>query len=263
LRRVEIFFFNHPAMIVQGLLVASALASAGATAAACAFARKMGRALHLTSRPDGIRRLHEGETPLIGGIAVLVPVLAGSLVFAFGGAGEQWMVIVVLTTAAMMVLGFFDDVLDLASGWRFAAITFVIFCAFSLEPSFVLHTLRFQYWRMDLNVPLDPLAAPVTAVIILGFMNAVNMADGMNGQLLGSVIFWSLFIVRRMGVPEGMPYVLLASAAAVALSFNLRGKLFSGSVGAYGLSAFIALGAIAAYHNTHAPMHAVTPVCLF
>ena len=41
------------------------------------------------------------------------------------------------------------------------------------------------------TVPFHSLAAPITLLMIVGFVNATNMADGMNGQFLGSVVIWA------------------------------------------------------------------------
>jgi UDP-GlcNAc:undecaprenyl-phosphate GlcNAc-1-phosphate transferase len=85
----------------------------------------------------------------------------------------------------------------------------------------------------------------------------------MNGQLLGSVMLWSAFIVHYMGSYTGLPFVFLICSAMVAFVFNLRGKLFTGSSGAYAASLFVGFGAIAAYRLGNGDMAAQVPVYWF
>ena len=59
------------------------------------------------------------------------------------------------------------------------------------------------------------------------------MADGMNGQLLGSVMIWSAFIIYYLGVDVGVPFIVLICSALVTFIYNLRGRLFAGNSGAY------------------------------
>ena len=49
------------------------------TAAICCYAQVFGRVTKLIDKPDRVRKLHEAETPLIGGLAVLVPSFAVSV----------------------------------------------------------------------------------------------------------------------------------------------------------------------------------------
>ena len=237
--------------------------SATLTAAICCYARTFGRVMRLVDRPDGTRKLHELETPLIGGLALLIPSFGVSIVYLINVVHAPFMMVAVAAAAFTLVVGLIDDVSGLSPVWRVVAMTFVIFAAFSVEPIFVLHTLRLGIIGSSIPITLGVVAAPITALIILGFANASNMADGMNGQLLGSVIVWSLFISLHLGIDIGLPFVAIICSAIVTVVFNLRGKLFSGSSGAYAVSLFVALGAIAAYRLPSGAMPAELPILWF
>ena len=99
--------------------------------------------------------------------------------------------------------------------------------------------------------------------MIVGFANATNMADGMNGQLLGSLVIWSLLLLHYIGKTEVVPIVTLFCCAAVALCYNLNGRLFSGSGGAYSGAVFIALCTIAVYRSTPNDLPAQTVAMWF
>ena len=236
--------------------------SAIATLGICALAHRLAFIAHLTSKPDGERRLHAHETPLMGGIAVLVPVLVLTLIYASIFPMSSMMHGAVIASIVMLIIGILDDRLTISPVWRLVGLSFICFGLFPFEPSFVLHSLDIWLFNTHLIVPLGPFAELITALIVIGFVNASNMTDGINGQLLGSALIWALLIIPYLAPQDTLPYVLLIGSAAIGFLFNLNGKLFSGSAGAYAISFLIALGSIAAYHQG-AQGHAELPVLWF
>jgi UDP-GlcNAc:undecaprenyl-phosphate GlcNAc-1-phosphate transferase len=99
--------------------------------------------------------------------------------------------------------------------------------------------------------------------MLLGFVNAANMADGMNGQFLGSVAIWCAFIAYYIGADASLPFIAVICSALVTLAFNLRGRLFSGSAGTYAASLFVGLGAIATYRLARGGISADLPLVWF
>lgn len=239
-------------------------ASAGLTGVLCYNAAGVGRMTQLMDKPDGVRKLHDRETPLIGGLAALIPTFVVSLLYWAGVTLPPAMVVAVGAATAMLIVGLIDDRANISPVWRIVALAFIVFSVFSISPLFIIHTLRFGLFGSDFSIPLgDAIAAPLFAFIILGFVNASNMADGMNGQLLGSVMIWSTFITWYLGVRAGLPFVVLICSALVTFVYNLRGRLFAGNSGAYAASLFVALGAIAAYRQSNGTMTAEVPVFWF
>jgi UDP-GlcNAc:undecaprenyl-phosphate GlcNAc-1-phosphate transferase len=239
------------------------LISALLTAAICRHAEALGRLTRLVDRPDGIRKLHERETPLIGGLALLVPSLGVSAVWLAGFAHAPFMFVAVAAAAVTLIVGVIDDRWGLSPVWRLLALTFVSFTVFSVSPMFVLHAVRIGIFDFSVFFPLGQVAAPVVAFVILGFVNAANMADGMNGQLLGSIAIWSAFIACYLGADAGLPFIAVICSALVTLAYNLRGRLFTGSSGAYAASLLVALGAIAAYRRSDGALPAELPIFWF
>ena len=164
--------------------------------------------------------------------------------------------------AAMFAVGIVDDRMGLSPRARLAALTLIVLAVFAIDPLFILRTLRFGLRNWDFGVTLGMLAVPVTALMIIGFVNAVNMADGINGQFLGSVTIWSLFVARYLGIDFGAPFYIIFCSTMVTLAFNLKGRLFSGSSGAYTASFLIGLGTIAAYRRGGA-LSAIEPILWF
>jgi len=243
-------------------IVAFCAVSTALTVVMCSSAWAFGHATQLLDRPDGLLKLHTTDTPLVGGLALLTPVFAASTVYFLRVADVPFMLVALLAAAITLVIGVIDDRIGVSPRWRLAALTVVVFGAFAAEPLFVLHALRFTVRGYNFGIQLGWLAAPITALMIIGFVNATNMADGMNGQLLGSVLIWSVFIVRYIGPETGMPFLAIISSGIVTLAYNLRGRLFSGSSGAYTVALFVGLGTIATYRQSGA-VSAVEPILWF
>lgn len=265
--RANGFAWNSQGLGVQEGVVSTIASfcavSATLTAAICTYAQVFGRVMHLVDEPDGVRKLHGRATPLVGGLAILLPSFAVSFFYLIEKHDVAFMPIAVVASALMLVVGVVDDRFDVSPLWRLASFLLITWGAFAARPLFVLHALHFDLPGFELNVALGVLAVPITTVTVIGFINAANMADGMNGQLMGSLAIWCLFIARHLGIESGIPFLTVTASAAAALCFNLRGKLFSGSSGSYAASFLVALGAIAAYRQSEGSMPAQLPVFWF
>jgi UDP-GlcNAc:undecaprenyl-phosphate GlcNAc-1-phosphate transferase len=247
-------------LIQIGVLCATVAAS---TCIICLQAEKLGQATRLLDKPDGIRKLHKTEVPLIGGLAVLVPSFILSIFYISMLAHAPFITVAIVASAIMLIIGVADDRVGLSAAWRFLALFVVCLGVLLIYPLFVLHALRLGAFGHHIVIPLSPIAIPVTVLMLMGFVNAVNMADGMNGQLLGSIAIWCAFISYYLGINQGLPFLLSACSAIVALIFNLRGRLFCGSSGAYAASLFVGLGAIAAYRSADGAVSADMPLVWF
>ena len=222
----------------------------------------LGRSAKLISEPDGQRRLHLRPTPLVGGLAILTPVYLISIFYSFIQPLDPGLVALLSASALMLIVGYLDDRLGISPVWRLFALCFIAFSLLSIMPMFGLHSLKIWLFQQHYDLELGAFAGAFTVLVIIGFVNAANMADGINGQLIGSVLIWSALIMRHEGGYNAVPFIFLACSSAVALIFNLRDRLFSGSAGAYALSTLIGLAAIANYRATGS-QHAEWPVFWF
>jgi UDP-GlcNAc:undecaprenyl-phosphate GlcNAc-1-phosphate transferase len=224
------------------------LLCATATTLVCMYCRAIGEQTGLMDRPDHVRKLHDTDTPLIGGIAVLLPLIITTSAYLWFMHFDRFLFTATTASAALLVLGAWDDRYGVTVARRFLILSFIVLGAFAADPTLVINTLRLELLEVEFS--LAALAWPATLLIVVGFVNAVNMADGMNGQLLATVALWSIFLLFYIEPEIAQPYAALAISAAVALVFNLKGRLFSGSAGSYAVSLFIGFSAIALYRRS-------------
>src|SRR5580704_525491 len=99
------------------------VASAAITGFICYHASSIGRAIQVMDRPDGARKLHQKETPLIGGPAILVPALAISFLSYVTLSFAPIMFVALVATLAAFIIGLIDDRIALSPTLRVGLLT--------------------------------------------------------------------------------------------------------------------------------------------
>jgi phospho-N-acetylmuramoyl-pentapeptide-transferase len=225
-------------------------------------------------RADGPKsHLPKAGTPTMGGGLILVAMAFGTLLWADLSSRFIW--ILLLTTLAFGLIGFYDDYLKLVVGnskglaarykysWQSAA---------GLAAAFALHQFHQSLAETSLYVPFfKSVAIPMSTAmfvafsyfVIVGTSNAVNLTDGLDGL----AIMPAVMVAAALGVfayatgnarfstylqipyIPGVGEVLIFSATLVGaglgfLWFNsYPAQVFMGDVGALAIGA--ALGTIA------------------
>lgn len=212
----------------------------------CCFADHIGRWLDIVDEPDGGRKVHARPTPLIGGIALMLPL---SFVALTGWLREPSIagITLVLTLAGVgfTILGWLDDRRHVAPWARLLSSTLLCSVLLLMEPGLRLQSLEFD----GLTIPLGPMAIPFTLLCLVGLQNAVNMADGLNGLVIGLSGFWTLCLLLYAPPLLTVYLICLLIGLLILLPFNLGGHLFLGDSGSYSLGAVIGLLMIYVRHQ--------------
>lgn len=215
------------------------------------LAAPLGNLLGLLDWPDtdGGRKRHGKVTPLVGGLALtvaaLVPAVLGWWTAPAAVASDLgWLAFCV---GAMFLIGVSDDKFQLSPVVRLMGAMVVLMLVISRVPDFALAFLHFgggeRLWLLGVG------GAGFTLICLLGLLNAVNMADGKNGVVIGQGLIWSA--VLAVHLPQPFWPVLAAAAGALAglMWANLRGRLFLGDGGSYAVSSLFGLLAVLTYNQ--------------
>ncbi|MFM2030150.1 MAG: hypothetical protein RL517_1343 [Pseudomonadota bacterium] len=193
----------------------------------------------------GVQKMHSQPTPRIGGLPMLVGLLAacwasptdlqqrlspwllaGIPAFAFGLAEDfTKRVSVTLRLLATMASG--------VLAWWISGYTLT----------------RVDIWGFDELLQWLPFAVVFTAFAVGGVANAINIIDGLNG-LASSMVFWALIGLAGVAHSVGDPVLsqtCLLIAACVAGFFFVNwplGKIFLGDGGSYFLGFSLAWGCV-------------------
>jgi UDP-GlcNAc:undecaprenyl-phosphate GlcNAc-1-phosphate transferase len=232
-----------------------------------ANAMLLGTRLRLLDYPDqeGGRKLHADVTPLVGGVAIVGAAISAAVLMAvLGGEGVDratlaWFIVTVL---GMFLVGATDDRIGLTARTRLAAGSAFLLAAIAQVPDFAVQFLLFS--GQD-NLILMPglFGIGFTLLCFVGLLNAVNMADGKNGLVIGQALIWSAVLMLRLP-PAILPLVAaIMGALAVLFVYNMKGRLFLGDGGSYGLSAMFGLLAIYGWNHGFADMRADDVALIF
>lgn len=190
----------------------------------------------------GGRRVHIGAVPNIGGLAIfggfMLALLVGSLVRPdLLGAYRTELLAIVLGSALMTLVGLFDDLWEVPAGTRLACqcVAAGILVVNGVRVDFITNYFGgspYQFFG-------PPLAAGITLLWVVGFTNAFNFIDGLDGLSAGLATISSFALLAvAVQLPErGVAVLLLAAIAGSALGFLRHNynpaKVIMGDSGAY------------------------------
>ncbi len=224
-------------------------------------------------RKEGPSSHHKkAGTPTMGGLLIISTILIASLLWC--DLSNRYVWVVCLTTLAFSIIGFLDDYLKIVkkhSDGLIPRYKFLLQSIVGLIVGFYLFYMATTPVQLQLFIPfiktaliyLGPVFILLAYLMIVGFGNAVNLTDGLDGLAIFPVVLVSvalgvfIYITGNVKLANYlyMPYIantgeLINIAAAMVgaglgfLWFNAYpAEVFMGDVGSLGLGA--ALGTMA------------------
>jgi UDP-N-acetylmuramyl pentapeptide phosphotransferase/UDP-N-acetylglucosamine-1-phosphate transferase len=184
----------------------------------------------LIDHPNG-RSNHVNPTPRGGGVAILAVVIVGFV--AIGLFKTQTLPLILAGAAlGLAAISLVDDYKPLPARVRFAAHSLAALLV-------LLWVIRAGNGKNAVDFPHFNWALPVLFLWIVGYTNAFNFMDGINGIAAGQASATAIGSVLLVGLDSGrwrepseMCAVLIAGAAVGFLPHNFpRARMFMGDVG--------------------------------
>lgn len=232
--------------MVPHLVLLVVLAMVG-TACICLVAKPLCVVLKFMDEPAD-RKLHRYATPLAGGLTLLVVALP--LLVALDSSISNRAVLLALSVIGVIAaVGLADDRHAL-SAWPRVLIGLGVFVlAGALSNALMIRELSFAMPPVSFGLGNIVFALLFTGVCGVGLINAVNMADGKNGLVIGLTLGWLVILALR-APPILWPLIaVLCGCLVVLLLFNLPGKIFLGDGGSYGFASALAVITIITYNS--------------
>ncbi|MEM6682864.1 MAG: MraY family glycosyltransferase [Pseudomonadota bacterium] len=233
----------------------------------CKNAIALGNALKVVDYPDvaGGRKRHATPTPLVGGIAVLVGTGLTAPLFLLVSdlslSQNRQISVIAFLAAVFALLGFIDDRHTLSPKIRLLVLVLATAAVVTNEPALTVSFLHFSF--LPKAYILGNWGIIFTMISIVGLSNAVNMADGKNGLVIGMSIVWTVTLLL-LGAPVMQPVLFaLLTTLILALIYNMRSKLFLGDAGSFGIAAVIGLTTIYSYTQNFVSLTADIIVLMF
>ena len=184
----------------------------------------------------------------LGGLAVILCTvgligvgtytgLVGDLRVPFEAQPFGW-----LAVLACMALGLTEDLYNDYLSPRFRLWVELIIFALLISYRPELIPLDLGVWGLDTLMAAPVMGWLLTVIFCVGFINAVNMADGANGLMPGILaISFSLFFAET----GSLVYAALMISCGLFAIFNvISGRIFLGDAGSYGLGAALVLSGL-------------------
>ncbi|RXK18887.1 phospho-N-acetylmuramoyl-pentapeptide-transferase [Macrococcus sp. DPC7161] len=194
-------------------------------------------------------------TPTMGGLTFLTTTIILSLVALFFVKDNAPIILLILVTLGFGLIGFVDDYIivvkkdnqGLTSKQKFLFQILIAVIFYVISNGFGLLTLE-----NSINLPFTEFSIPLSLFYVVfiifwqvGFSNAVNLTDGLDGLATGlSIIAFScyLFLANHFN-NDGMSVylaILIGSLGGFLLYNKNKAKLFMGDTGSLALGGIIA-----------------------
>lgn len=234
--------------MIPGALIAFAIA-VGSTPGIIVLLRR----LRVVDVPNK-RSSHARVTPRGGGIALVAAAIIG--LFA-AGSDHPGRSVLLMVSGLLAMVGLIDDLRTLDALPRLGAQFLIVAGCLG--------------WNLSEDMSSTPTLAMLTIVatiLVVGFVNAFNFMDGINGiSALTTVIAGATFatVGRLQDAPiVGASGLVICAAALGFLPFNFpTAKVFLGDVGSYFLGGWLATTAFLAIRAGITPEAVIAPLVLY
>jgi UDP-GlcNAc:undecaprenyl-phosphate GlcNAc-1-phosphate transferase len=241
---------------ILSYLLLSVLISAGTIKLLLPLAQRLNWVDHPNHRKN-----HDNPTPVIGGLGVFSGIAVP--VFLANGL-NQYAVGWFTGGLLLVVIGLIDDRFDVRWYFRLLVQIIAALCLIYIADTRAEH-LGPLFGLPDIETGW--LSLPLSVLAIVGLINALNMADGIDG-LVGSLVVVSMVMFICAGIYAGIPEITfrlmwVIGAVTGFLWFNLRfgkqtrARVFLGDTGSALLGYTIAY---VAFRLTQNQVHPISPI---
>ncbi|GHV38853.1 phospho-N-acetylmuramoyl-pentapeptide-transferase [Clostridia bacterium] len=204
-------------------------------------------------RTDGPEtHLKKAGTPTMGGVVIVLSLLAGSFFFI---NGSREAADVLIMTAAFGLIGFADDYIKIAKKRADGLLPYQKLIAQLIPTCYFIWRTYVTGADMTVYIPftdifldLGYLTAPFIVCAVLGFVNGVNLTDGLDGLASGVTALVAVFLFFIAFATDSRLAVVAGGAVGALLGFLLfnshPAKIFMGDTGSLALGGLVSATAI-------------------
>jgi UDP-N-acetylmuramyl pentapeptide phosphotransferase/UDP-N-acetylglucosamine-1-phosphate transferase len=196
----------------------------------------------------GVQKMHTTPVPRIGGLAVVAGVVLGLLAFrklnpdAMSAARYGEIFLLLGASVPAFAAGIIEDVTKRVSVKARLAATAL--SAVIASAALGATVTELDLWGVDALLTIAPFAVVITAIVVAGGSNAINIIDGFNGLSTSTIVIMAAGL-SAVALQNGDMFVatlgvLCIGATLGFLALNYPcGKLFLGDGGAYFLGFWV------------------------
>jgi UDP-N-acetylmuramyl pentapeptide phosphotransferase/UDP-N-acetylglucosamine-1-phosphate transferase len=220
---------------------------------------------------DGVQKVHTTAVPRIGGLGVIAGILLSCLAFRHQSGSTlsigQDMFLLLIASLPAFLAGLIEDFTKRVSvRMRLMATALSALAASALLGATVS---QLDLWGVDALLAFTPFALLVTAVVVAGGSNAINIIDGFNGLSSSTIVIMAAglaAVALRCG--DNLVASLGMLGIGATLGFMMlnypRGRLFLGDGGAYFLGFWVSeMAVLLLVRNSSVNAWQVLSICAY
>lgn len=208
---------------------------------------KIALKFNLLDRPDGLRKIHKANMPLIGGPIITFIVLI-NILFYWDQFSLSFLISFFLSIIFIFILGIYDDLKNLRPIKKLIVSSFIIGVFLILNDYLIIETIKFS--SFEKKISLGYFSLPFTILCFLLVQNSLNMSDGIDG-LFGTILVAVCLSILLYNYDKNFItftfLIILIIHLFIFLFFNFTKKTFMGDSGVYVLSFIISVFLIDTY----------------
>ena len=205
--------------------------------------------LNIYDLPNQKRKIHKEKIPKIGGVIILFNILIIYFLeifsFELDYSAKINLNILLFGSLLIFLVGLIDDLKDLNPNLKLFLFSVIIISFLFFEKNLILSELRFSFFEK--NIDLGIFSLLFTAFCILLFINAINMFDGINLQVISYSSF--LFLLNCFYLENLYLFAIFFPSIIILILLNYQNKLFLGDNGSLLIGFLISCFFIFNYNN--------------
>lgn len=214
--------------------------------------------LGMLDQPNA-RKVHANPIPRVGGIGMGIAMLVA---ICFWGQFTIQLQSYVLATVVLLAFGIADDRLTLSSSWKFTGQVLAALIVMYFGGVNVGTLCNVQHFEIPLWC-----SVPITLCVIVGFTNAMNLSDGLDGLAGGAALMCFSGILLLALTADSLQVALLCVVAMGAVLGFLRyntfpARVFMGDAGSQLLGFSAAVFSLMLTQDRELPYSATLPLLL-
>lgn len=243
-------------------MILTLLVTAAVSFAATPLVKKLAVKIGAIDVPKDARRVHDHPIPRLGGLAIFIAFIVGTLLFVNISTRIRG---ILLGATVIVIVGMIDDTKPLPPLVKMAGQVVAAVVA-------VLHGVEIQVltnpeiFGGNGNLSLGWASIPVTIIWIVAVTNAVNLIDGLDGLAVGistiaSITMLIVAIVAAKDSNISLVLVALIGACIGFMPYNMNpAKIFMGDTGALLLGYVMSTLSIVGFFKFSAVISFIVPI---
>jgi UDP-GlcNAc:undecaprenyl-phosphate GlcNAc-1-phosphate transferase len=191
--------------------------------------KKISKFINLYDKPNKKRKIHSVPIPSIGGIILVINLVLVGLINVFFKILDFNYPVFFFYALVIFFIALMDDILDILPYKKFFLISLVIFFFLLFNNDKLISRIIFEFYYLSIENYF--ISFFITWLCVMLLMNALNLYDGVNGQLATYAIFvFAIFLYKN--IFSDLSFFILFFLLFF-LYNNLRGRIFLGDNGSF------------------------------